>query len=75
VAAVDVQQQMIEGLQSRARKAGLADRIDARVAATSGKRQKENRTSQMTDATAKRIPENALMATPFWVVICFIEKP
>lgn len=32
VVAVDVQPQMIEGLKRRARKAGLFDRIDARVA-------------------------------------------
>ena len=31
VVAVDVQPQMIEGLKRRARKAGLLDRIDARV--------------------------------------------
>jgi predicted O-methyltransferase YrrM len=32
VIAVDIQSQMIAGLQRRARKAGLIDRIDARVA-------------------------------------------
>ena len=32
VVAVDVQPKMVEGLQKRARRAGLSDRIEARVA-------------------------------------------
>ncbi len=36
VVAVDVQQEMLAGLQRRARKAGVSDRIDSRLATSNG---------------------------------------